>query len=349
MTKTAINYQQAGVNINMGNRLVDIIKPLSQKTHRTGVMQSLGGFGALFDIKACGFDDPILVSGSDGVGTKLLIALDMDDYSGIGIDLVAMCVNDIIVQGAQPLFFMDYYACGQLHNQQAEKIIESITQGCIKANIALIGGETAELPSLYHDGHFDLAGFCVGAVERDNLLPKQNITDGDMIIGIASQGIHSNGFSLVRSICQELGLDYHAPCPFDDTKILGTALLQPTEIYVSIIMDLLNHFPIKALSHITGGGLVENPQRVLPEYHHAQINIHSWELPPVFQWLRNINDIDDNEFYKTFNNGIGMVVYCDKNMANTIQQHIIHKGYDAYIIGEVCKNNIQKPTVILER
>lgn len=334
-SKLKTSYKDSGVDIAAGDALVEHIKPLSKSTNRVGVMQGLGGFGCLFDIKACGYDDPILVSGTDGVGTKLLLALDMNDFSSIGIDLVAMCVNDIIVQGADPLFFLDYYATGKLEQNQAQSVIASIADGCAQANAALIGGETAELPSLYQHGHFDLAGFCVGAVERENLLPKQNIQQGDVMIGISSSGFHSNGFSLVRHICAHHQLDYHAPCPYDSDKTLGEALLTPTAIYVSLIQKLLPAFPIKALAHITGGGLIDNPGRVLPRNVKPNIDFTAWDLPPAFQWIDRLADIEQQSFYQTFNCGIGMVVYIDKKYADKIIEIIQQFGYDAYVIGDV--------------
>ncbi|MFK7945397.1 MAG: phosphoribosylformylglycinamidine cyclo-ligase [Paracoccaceae bacterium] len=309
-----LTYAQAGVDIDAGNELVDRIKPAAASTNRPGVMAGLGGFGGLFDLRAAGYHDPVLVAATDGVGTKLRIAIDTDHVSTVGIDLVAMCVNDLICQGAEPLFFLDYFATGKLSVDHGAQVIEGIAEGCRQADCALIGGETAEMPGMYADGDFDLAGFSVGAMERGAALPLP-AQPGDTIFGLASTGVHSNGYSLVRKIIEHTGLGWDAPAPFVDST-LGEALLTPTAIYVRQVMPAIRAGVVQALAHITGGGLTENLPRVLPESTGAEINLSAWDLPPVFQWLIKQSGLEATEALRTFNCGIGMVVVArDANAA----------------------------------
>jgi phosphoribosylformylglycinamidine cyclo-ligase len=326
-------YKNAGVDINAGNNFVTAIKPLARSTRRNGALSSLGGFGALFDLKAAGYDDPILVAATDGVGTKLKIAIETRSLSSVGIDLVAMCVNDLICQGAEPLFFLDYLATAKLNVYEATDIIEGITKGCKLANIALIGGETAEMPSMYNKGDFDLAGFAVGALNRGENLPK-NIKKGDSLIGIGSSGIHSNGFSLVRKIIKDLDLSLESAAPFAKGK-LGIELLEPTRIYVKSVLDLHKNNLIKGLAHITGGGLTENVPRILDKPLGAEINLNSIVLPEVFQWLLSQAKLEQHEALKTFNCGIGMVlVVSEENVSQTLS--ILQKYKEkAMVIGEI--------------
>lgn len=300
-------YKDSGVDIDAGEALVDAIKPLAKSTRRPGCDADLGGFGALFDLKAAGFKDPILVSSTDGVGTKLKIAIDTGIHNTVGIDLVAMCVNDLVVQGAEPLFFLDYFATGHLSVAAGRAIVSGIAEGCRQAGCGLVGGETAEMPGMYKDGDYDLAGFSVGAVERDAILNGNDVKPGDVILGLASSGIHSNGFSLVRRLVQDNALDYEAPAPFDITQKLGVALLTPTKIYIKSCLAGIRAGHIKALAHITGGGFTENVPRCLPAGLCAEIDAAASPLPPVFGWLRALGHIDPAEMARTFNCGVGMV------------------------------------------
>jgi phosphoribosylformylglycinamidine cyclo-ligase len=304
-----LTYREAGVDIDAGNALVDEIGPLAAKTKRPGVLGNLGGFGGLFDLAACGFDDPVLVAATDGVGTKLKLAIDTGHHEGIGIDLVAMCVNDLVVQGAEPLFFLDYFATGRLEVGVAAEVVASIAEGCGQAGCALIGGETAEMPGMYGDGDYDLAGFAVGAVERDAILPRPDVSSGDVLIGLPSSGVHANGFSLVRRVVAESGLGWDDPAPFAPDTKLGTSLLAPTRIYVRQVLDTIRANPgaVKALCHITGGGLIDNLPRILPETVTAAIDIDAIDVPPVFSWLQTEARVDAHEMFRTFNCGIGMV------------------------------------------
>ncbi len=307
--KTPLTYADAGVDIEAGNDLVKRIAPLAKSTRRTGADVDLGGFGGLFDLAACKFDDPVLVAANDGVGTKLKIAIQADKHDTVGIDLVAMCVNDLIVQGAEPLFFLDYFASGKLDVDAATDVIAGIAEGCRQANCALIGGETAEMPGMYAAGDYDLAGFSVGAVERRKILPKKDIAAGDVILGLTSNGIHSNGFSLVRRLVEAEELDWHAPSPAHAEKTLAEELLTPTRIYVKAVLAALNaNAPIKGLVHITGGGFQENLPRVLDDHLAAHIDLTAWKMPMVFQWLQDAGNIDQTEMLRTFNCGIGMAV-----------------------------------------
>jgi phosphoribosylformylglycinamidine cyclo-ligase len=303
----SMTYRAAGVDIAAGDALVERIKPLAKATSRAGVMGGLGGFGALFDLKAAGFRDPVLVSSTDGVGTKLKIAIDTGRHDTVGIDLVAMCVNDLVVQGAEPLFFLDYFATGRLSVEQAARVVGGIAEGCLLAGCALVGGETAEMPGMYADGDYDLAGFSVGAAERDALLPR-DVAPGDAVLGIASSGVHSNGFSLVRRIVEAGNAGWAAPAPFASGATLGGALMQPTRIYVKPVLALHRAGLLKAAAHITGGGLPGNLPRMLPDDMLAAIDAGLWKLPPVFAWLARAGGVGAAEMLRVFNCGIGMAL-----------------------------------------
>ncbi|WP_370930869.1 phosphoribosylformylglycinamidine cyclo-ligase [Bartonella sp. DGB1] len=335
-TKKPLTYASAGVNIDNGNQLVEQIKPLIKKTQRPGTSGTIGGFGGIFDLKVLAFKDPILVAANDGVGTKLKIAIETNKHNTIGIDLVAMCVNDLIVQGATPLFFLDYFATAKLNPQQGYEIISGITEGCIQAGAALIGGETAELPGMYHDNDYDLAGFAVGAVERELLLPKKNIKAGDVIIGLSSSGVHSNGFSLVRKIIQQTKLTWDSPAPFDKNKKLADVFLTPTKIYVKVILKALNIISsIKGLIHITGGGFTDNIPRILPDNISAKIHVNELDLPPIFQWLKKEANLSDMEMLRTFNCGYGMLVIVPEEDAAKTLDFFNQHGEDAKILGNL--------------
>ena len=328
-----LSYSDAGVDIDAGNELIERIKPSLKKTNRPGVLSAIGGFGGLFDLKAAGFKDPILVAATDGVGTKLKIAIETKKLSTIGIDLVAMCVNDLICQGAEPLIFLDYFATGKLKLENAENIIGGIARGCEVAGCALIGGETAEMPRMYHGEDFDLAGFSVGAIERGQELPlPTNI--GDIIIGLSSNGIHSNGYSLVRKIVEKCGLQWSDEAPFEN-KNLGDALLTPTKLYVKQCLELKNIEGVKAFAHITGGGLTENILRVLGEGQGIKIDLSTWNLPPVFKWLSSAGGVSQDEMLKTFNCGIGMTVICSQASKNAVFSLLEKNGERPTLIGEV--------------
>ena len=332
-TKTGLTYADAGVDIDAGNSLIERIKPAAKRTARTGVMAGLGGFGALFDLKGAGYNDPILVAATDGVGTKLRIAIDTGNVDTIGIDLVAMCVNDLVCQGAEPLFFLDYFATGKLDIEDATRIINGIAAGCEASGCALIGGETAEMPGMYHDGDFDLAGFAVGAMERGADLPA-GVVEGDVLLGLASDGVHSNGYSLVRRIVDVSGLGWAEGAPFADGP-LGAALLTPTRLYVKSTLSAIKHGGVHALAHITGGGLTENLPRVLPEGLGAQIDLNAWELPPVFKWLAATGGIVESEMLKTFNSGIGMVLSVAASEADAVTAILTAAGENVMQIGTV--------------
>ncbi|WP_417318317.1 phosphoribosylformylglycinamidine cyclo-ligase [Emcibacter sp.] len=345
--KTSYTYKDAGVDIDAGNALVDAIKPAAASTKRSGVTDDLGGFGALFDLKAAGYKDPILVSGTDGVGTKLKIAIDSGIHNTVGVDLVAMCVNDLIVQGAEPLFFLDYFATGHLSVDAGRDIVGGIAEGCRQANAALIGGETAEMPGMYADGDYDLAGFCVGAVEREEILSGETIAPGDIVLGLASSGIHSNGFSLVRRLVADSGLGYADPCPFDKNKTFGEALLTPTRIYVKSCLANLKEGTLKGLSHITGGGFVENIPRVLPKNVAVEVDAGTWTLPPVFDWLRTQGNITAAEMAKTFNCGIGMAVVVAAENADRARNIFEDNGETVYTIGRVVERTDGAPATVV--
>ncbi|MCA8880577.1 MAG: phosphoribosylformylglycinamidine cyclo-ligase [Rhodobacteraceae bacterium] len=330
-----LTYADAGVDIDAGNSLVERIKPAAAATARPGVMSGLGGFGALFDLKAAGYADPVLVAATDGVGTKLKIAIETGVVSTIGIDLVAMCVNDLVCQGAEPLFFLDYFATGKLETEIAAQIIEGIAEGCRRSGAALIGGETAEMPGMYAPGDFDLAGFAVGAMERGKALP-QDVAEGDVLLGLASDGVHSNGYSLVRRVVDLAGLGWSEAPPFEaEAPTLGAALLVPTRLYVRPALASMRAGRVHALAHITGGGLTENLPRVLPEGLGAEIDLGTWSLPPVFTWLAEAGGIGESELLKTFNSGIGMVVVTAADSAETVAATLVAAGETVHRIGHV--------------
>jgi len=334
--KSAIGYRDAGVDIDAGNRLVDRIRPFAQNTRRAGVMGAIGGFGGLFDLKAAGYDDPVLVAATDGVGTKLKIAIETGRHETIGIDLVAMCVNDLVVQGAEPLFFLDYLATGKLSVDQAATVIAGIAGGCKLAGAALIGGETAEMPGLYDTGDYDLAGFAVGAAERGNILPRGDLVEGDVVLGLTSSGVHSNGYSLVRRIVAESGLAWDDPAPFADDETLAQALLAPTRIYVrSCLGAIRDTGAVKALAHITGGGLAENIPRILPEALAAEIDLASIPPQPVFLWLQNQGPVRQEEMIRTFNCGIGMIVVAGSNDAGAVTAALADAGEAVVPLGRL--------------
>ena len=312
---------------------------MAAKTLRPGVVPSMGGFGALFDVSQAGFRDPILVSGTDGVGTKVLLAIEIGIHDTIGIDLVAMCANDLIVQGAEPLFFLDYFASGKLELEVAENVIRGIAEGCRQAGAALIGGETAEMPGMYAEGHYDLAGFCVGAVERQEVLPRPDVMPGDLIIGLTSTGVHSNGFSLVRKVVERASLGWDDASPFSEDETVAEAFLTPTRMYVKSCLAAVRAGGVKALAHITGGGLVENIPRILPDGMGAEIDAASWHGLPVFSWLKETGNVNSHEMFRAFNAGIGMIVIVGATRAESIAQ-ILHKnGEKMHIIGQVTENN----------
>ncbi|HEU5047813.1 MAG TPA: phosphoribosylformylglycinamidine cyclo-ligase [Rickettsiales bacterium] len=330
VNKPEVTYADSGVNIDAGNALVERIKPLAKATTRSGVMGGIGGFGALFDLKAAGFKDPVLVSGTDGVGTKVKLAQDLNKHDTIGIDLVAMCVNDLIVQGAEPLFFLDYFATSALDVNVAESIIKGIAEGCKRSGCALIGGETAEMPGIYQPGEYDLAGFAVGAVEREAILPK-GVATGDVILGLASDGVHSNGYSLVRHIIKREQINLHdvAQQPLVDK------LMAPTRLYVKPCLAAIKTGAVKALVHVTGGGITENTPRVLPENVSAEVNLKAWELPEVFQWLKEAGNISESEMLRTFNCGIGMMIVVDAAKSNEITALLKEAGETVYTLGRI--------------
>ena len=331
----AYTYAQAGVSIAAGNALVRAIGPLARSTRRPGADADLGGFGGLFDLKAAGFEDPLLVAANDGVGTKLKLAIEHDVHDGVGVDLVAMCANDLIVQGAEPLFFLDYYASGKLDARVAERVIASIADGCRQAGCALIGGETAEMPGMYADGDYDLAGFCVGAVERKNLLDGSKIAPGDVLLGLASTGVHSNGFSLVRRLAADKGWKLNRPSVFDQDRLLIDALMAPTRIYVASLLPQLRKGTIHGLAHITGGGLLENVPRVLPENCHARIDASAWPLPRLMAFLQAQGNIEPEEMARTFNCGVGMVAAVAPDQAETVARELTQAGETVFTIGTV--------------
>jgi phosphoribosylformylglycinamidine cyclo-ligase len=331
-----VSYKDSGVDIEAGDALVDAIKPLAAGTARAGSLGGLGGFGGLFDLKAAGYDDPILVSATDGVGTKLRLAIETGRHDTVGIDLVAMCVNDLVVQGAEPLFFLDYYATGALDTGIAATVVSGIAAGCREAGCALIGGETAEMPGMYGAGDYDLAGFAVGAVSRAALLPRQTdgVAAGDVVLGLASNGVHSNGFSLVRRIVEQRAAALDAPAPFDDTRSLAACLLAPTRIYVKSCLAAARGAPVKAFAHITGGGLPENLPRVLPDDCAAQIDATAWPIPSVFGWLCD-GTVMAGEMARTFNCGVGMVVVVAADGADEAARILRQHGETVYVIGSI--------------
>jgi phosphoribosylformylglycinamidine cyclo-ligase len=330
----SLTYKDAGVDIDAGEALVERIAPAAKATRRPGADADLGGFGGLFDLKAAGFTDPVLVAATDGVGTKLKIAIDTGLFAGIGQDLVAMCVNDIVVQGAEPLFFLDYYASAKLNVNDAATVIEGIARACKESGCALIGGETAEMPGLYAKGDFDLAGFSVGAVERGATLPKTaEMRSGDVLIGVASSGVHSNGFSLVRRVVEQSGLAYDAPAPFAPGQKLGEALLTPTRLYVKSALAAIRTGGIKGLAHITGGGITENTPRALPEGLDAEIDLGLWEPPAVFGWLARAARIEEREMLRTFNFGIGLIAVASEKSSGRVIDAFQENGDKAVRLG----------------
>ncbi len=335
MTKghNGLTYAEAGVDIDAGNALVDRIKPAAKSTDRPGTMGGLGGFGALFDLKAAGYSDPVLVAATDGVGTKLKIAIDTGHVDTIGIDLVAMCVNDLVCQGAEPLFFLDYFATGKLEVDRGARIVEGIAKGCAASGCALIGGETAEMPGMYHGGDFDLAGFAVGAMERGTHLP-QGVAEGDVVLGLASDGVHSNGYSFVRKVVELSGLGWDAASPFSEGS-LGEALLTPTRLYVRQVLAAIRAGGVHGLAHITGGGLTENPPRVLPEGLACEIDLGTWTLPPVFRWLASTANMAEPELLKTFNCGIGMMLVVAPDQADRLSALLDAQGETVFRLGRV--------------
>ncbi|HEV2571652.1 MAG TPA: phosphoribosylformylglycinamidine cyclo-ligase [Beijerinckiaceae bacterium] len=337
--KTGLTYAQAGVDIDAGNSMVDKIKPLVRATRRRGADAEIGGFGGLFDLKAAGFSDPILVAANDGVGTKVKIAIDSGIHDTVGIDLVAMCVNDLIVQGAEPLFFLDYYATGKLDPEAGAAVVKGIAEGCIDAGCALIGGETAEMPGLYAKGDYDLAGFSVGAAERGALLPKAGVTAGDVLFGLPSSGVHSNGFSLVRRIVEHAGLKWTDDAPFKPGTALAQALLTPTRIYVKPLLKALKATDgIKALAHITGGGFPDNIPRVLPDGTGVMLDLDAIPVLPVFRWLAKAGGVAEAEMLRTFNCGIGMIVVAEAAKAADVERALRDAGEAPVRIGEITQH-----------
>jgi len=334
--KNGLTYADSGVDIDAGDALIDRIKPLAAATRRPGATADLGGFGGAFDLKAAGYDDPILISGTDGVGTKLKLAIATGILDTVGIDLVAMCVNDVLAQGAEPLFFLDYLATSKLEPARGEAIVKGIADGCSQSGCSLIGGETAEMPGMYAEDDFDLAGFVVGAAERGRLLPKHDMmAAGDVLIGLASSGVHSNGFSLVRKVMEVAELDWSDPAPFEAGKTLGEAFLAPTRLYVKSCLPLIKSDLVKGLAHITGGGLVENPPRMMPDHLKAVIDYSAWTLPPMFQWLAETGGIAPHEMHRTFNCGVGMVLCVAPETADAAMDALALTGEHAMIVGQV--------------
>ncbi len=332
MNTTSLSYRDAGVDIDAGDALVENIKPFAKRTMRPEVLGGIGGFGALVEISKK-YKEPVLVSGTDGVGTKLKLAFDWNRHDTVGIDLVAMSVNDILVQGAEPLFFLDYFACGKLDVAQATEVIKGIAAGCEQAGCALTGGETAEMPGMYPAGEYDLAGFAVGVVEKSKVISGRDIAPGDVVLGLASNGVHSNGYSLVRKIIDRAQPDLDAP--FEDGKTLRDAVIAPTRIYVKPLLKLMEALPVKGMAHITGGGITENTPRVLPDNTVAQIDAASWPLPKLFQWLQREGNVDIQEMYRTFNCGIGMVVVVAPQHAEQAAALLREAGETVYRIGQV--------------
>ncbi len=332
-------YAAAGVDIDAGNRMVELIKPLVRATARAGAGAEIGGFGGLFDLKAAGFVDPILVAATDGVGTKVKIAVETSRHDSIGIDLVAMSVNDLVVQGAEPLFFLDYFACGKLDPQIGATVVKGVAAACREAGCALIGGETAEMPGVYAGNDYDLAGFAVGAVARNDVLPRADIVPGDVVIGLASTGVHSNGYSLVRRVAADAGLSWHSPAPFDRSRSLGEALLTPTRLYVrSCLAAIRTTKAVKALAHITGGGFTENIPRVLPPGLAVSLDLARVPVLPVFKWLANAGSVAEAEMLRTFNCGIGMIAVLDVSEADSASALFLENGESVLRLGEIVED-----------
>ncbi len=331
-----LTYADAGVDIDAGAALVEAIKPLARATRRPGADASLGGFGALFDLKAAGFSDPLIVSTTDGVGTKLKVAIETGLHDTVGIDLVAMCVNDLLAQGAEPLLFLDYFATGKLDVATATRVVAGIAEGCRQAGAALVGGETAEMPGMYAAGDYDLAGFCVGAVERDAVLPRlSDQRAGDLLIGLGSSGPHSNGYSMVRRIVEHSGLGWDAPAPFHADATLAESLMAPTRIYVASILPLIKDGLVKGGAHITGGGLVENPPRAIAEGLEPILDWTAWTLPPVFNWLQAQGGVSDHELRRTFNCGVGFILVIAPKDVETVLSRLLEAGEEAFVCGQL--------------
>ncbi|MEL6373290.1 MAG: phosphoribosylformylglycinamidine cyclo-ligase [Pseudomonadota bacterium] len=338
------SYRDAGVDIDAGNALVEHIKPLARATARPGAASALGGFGGLFDLKAAGYTDPLLVAANDGVGTKLKLAIACSKHDTVGVDLVAMCANDLVVQGAEPLFFLDYYATGRLDVEVARSVVAGIAAGCKEAGCALIGGETAEMPGLYQDEDYDLAGFCVGAVERDRVLPRADIEPGDTLIALASSGLHSNGFSLVRKLISDARLPLEGAAPFDATQQLGAALLIPTRLYVRPLLEAMRATgAVKGAAHITGGGLSENVPRMLGQGLRATIDLSTWRLPAVFGWLQRLGHLSDAEMLRTFNCGLGMVLAVPATAREDVLAALTAQGEVPVVVGDVALSEDDAP------
>ncbi len=334
-----LTYAQAGVDIDAGNELVERIKPLAKSTRRPGAEASLGGFGALFDLKAAGYDDPLLVTTTDGVGTKLKLAIESGIHDTVGIDLVAMCVNDLLAQGAEPLMFLDYYATGKLDVDAAAAVVAGIAEGCRQAGCALVGGETAEMPGMYAQGDYDMAGFCVGAVDRDKVIPRfDRQKAGDVLVGLGSSGPHSNGYSLVRRIVERSGLAWDAPAPFAEGQTLAQALLAPTRIYIKTVLPHLKAGRISGLAHITGGGLIENPPRAIAPGLVARFDWDAWAPPPVFDWLQQVGGVSDLEMRRTFNCGVGLMLIVDPHDLPEVLEGLVRAEEDAFVIGELASS-----------
>ena len=338
----SLSYRDAGVDIDAGDKFIDVIKPVAKSTQREGCLSGLGGFGALFEIPKR-YEEPVLVSGTDGVGTKLKLAFDLDKHNTIGIDLVAMCVNDVLVQGAEPLFFLDYFATGKLSPEQGAQVVTGIGEGCKQANAALIGGETAEMPGMYNDGEYDLAGFCVGAVEKSKIIDGSKVAAGDILIGLASSGAHSNGYSLIRKI-----IDTHnIPLDFElDGKPLSEVVLAPTRIYVRSVLELMQSVNVHALAHITGGGIPGNLVRVLPENCHAVINESAWQWPALFNWMMETANVERDEMYRTFNCGIGMILVIPAEQQEQAVTLLNKLGEQAFVLGEIKSGSAETPVII---
>lgn len=343
-TNQSLSYRDAGVDIDAGDALVEAIKPFAKRTMREGVLGGIGGFGALFEISKK-YREPVLVSGTDGVGTKLKLAFHLNRHDTVGIDLVAMSVNDILVQGAEPLFFLDYFACGKLDVKTAADVVKGVAYGCEQAGCALIGGETAEMPGMYPDGEYDLAGFAVGAVEKSKLINGTTIVPGDVVLGLASSGIHSNGYSLVRKIIDVANPDLDADL---DGRSLADALMAPTRIYVKPLLALMNSMEVKGMAHITGGGLVENIPRVLQKHLTAVLEKDAWPMPPLFNWLQKHGNVADSEMHRVFNCGIGMIVIVSKENADVAIAQLISAGETVYRIGEIRQRAGEEPQTIVE-
>ncbi len=333
--RTPLTYRDAGVDIDAGDELVEAIKPIAASTNRPGVLAGIGGFGAMFQIPPGSYRDPVLVAGTDGVGTKLKLAIELDRHGTIGIDLVAMCANDVVVQGAEPLFFLDYFATGKLDNRIAQQVIAGVGEGCRQAGAALIGGETAEMPGMYHAKDYDLAGFCVGVVERERIIDGSKVRPKDVIIGLAASGLHSNGYSLARKVLSVSGAALEHPFDPKTPITLGDALLAPTRIYVKSLLALMRALPVHACAHITGGGIPGNLPRVLPPDTRAVINARAWTRPPIFDWMQEQGDIDDAEMYRTFNCGLGMLVVVAPDQASPTLKLLANAGETAVQVGQI--------------